>query len=313
MGGFKFMKWTIFRLTVSAEKHGWRLDLFLADAHENLSRTLVKKVIDLGGVHLQGRRVRSCSQPVQNGDRIEVYLDHLPMDPYRIAEEDVIYRDSYLIVLNKPAFVDTQPTHARYKGTLYEALQWYLKDPFRPRQKPELGMIQRLDRGTSGLIVFSIHQKAHKKMTQIFLERRVEKRYLALVSGVPASSEGEIRSYLTRVRKVNRVMSVKKGGKEAITRYRVVESFNDCSLLEIDLLTGRSHQIRAHMSEQGCPLLGDQRYAGPKEFHGKVIARPLLHAARLVFQHPVTGQQLDFTTPVPVDMVAVYENLKKES
>ncbi|NOY13394.1 MAG: RluA family pseudouridine synthase, partial [Deltaproteobacteria bacterium] len=188
------MKWTIYRITVPAADAEQRLDLFLAESCTDLSRSLAKKIIDLGGVHLNGRRVRSCSLLVKNNDKVEVYLDHLPTDPYRITAADVVFRDPYLMVLNKPAFIDTQPTHARYKGTLYEALQWYLKDPYRPQQKPELGMVQRLDRGTSGLIVFSTHPRAHKKMTEIFVEHRIEKRYLALVSGLPEAGQREIRS-----------------------------------------------------------------------------------------------------------------------
>ncbi|MDB4470655.1 RluA family pseudouridine synthase [Deltaproteobacteria bacterium] len=304
------MNWTIHRLTFGAE-NSQRLDIFLAEKCADLSRTLAKKIIDLGGVHVNGRRVRSCSLQVKNNDHIEVYIDHLPIDPYRVTDADIVFRDQYLIVLNKPANIDTQPTHARYKGTLYEALLWHLKDPFRPHQKPELGMVQRLDRGTSGLIVFSIHSRAHKKMTEIFVEHLVEKRYLALVTGIPELPQAEIRSFLARTRKANKVMSVSKGGKEAITRYELVEPLHDSALLDVDLLTGRSHQIRAHLTEQGHPLLGDHRYGGPREISGMSIKRPLLHAARLVFEHPVTGEKLDFTAPLPTDMNCVITNLKK--
>lgn len=304
------MKWTIHRPEVTAENCQLRLDIFMSESCPDVSRTLAKKIIDLGGVHLNGRRVRSCSQQVKMGDQLEVYIDHLPIDPYRIKDEEIVFRDQYLIVLNKPAHVDTQPTHARYKGTLYEALLWYLKDPFRPQRKPELGMVQRLDRGTSGLILFSIHPRAHKRMTEIFVEHQVQKRYLALVSGIPQKACGEIRSHLARTRKANKVMSVAKGGKAAITRYQLVEPLPDCSLLDIELLTGRSHQIRAHFSELGHPLLGDQPYGGPEEVAGLVVKRPMLHAARLVFEHPVTGKLLDFEAPLPDDMNSLLSRLK---
>lgn len=306
------MNWSIHRLKVLAEDSPQRLDIYLSNNCADLSRTLAKKIIDLGGVHVNGRRVRSCSLQVKTNDQIEVYIDHLPTEPYRIADSDIVFRDPYLIVLNKPAAIDTQPTHARFKGTLYEALQWYLKDPFRPQQKPELGMIQRLDRGTSGLIVFSIHPRAHKKMTEIFVEHQVEKRYLALVAGVPEPQAAEIRSFLARTRKANKVMSVSKGGKEAITRYQLVEDFSASALLDIDLLTGRSHQIRAHLSEKGHPLLGDHRYGGPPKLLDMTFERFLLHAARLVFKHPVTGEQLDFSTPLPTDMDSVIRTLRNK-
>ncbi len=304
------MKWTIHRLSVESVDAGQRLDQYLANNCPDLSRTAAKKVIDLGGVHLDGRRIRGCSKLVKGGDKIEVYLDRLPLDPYRISLEEIIYQDSYLIVLNKPSSVDTQPTHARFKGTVYEALQLHLQDPFRPRLKPELGMVQRLDRGTSGLMVFSIHPKAHKNLTKIFVEHQVKKRYLALVAGVPSVTEGEIRSFLARSRKQNRVRSVEKGGKEALTRYRVVESYAEAALLDIELLTGRSHQIRVHMSEQGWPLLGDTLYGGPETWCQRELARPLLHASTLAFRHPVTNEFLEFSADLPIDFLQMLELLK---
>jgi len=304
------MKWTIHRLQVEPENATERLDLFLANVCSDLSRTLAKKIIDLGGVHVNGRRVRSCSQSVKINDQIDVYIDHLATEPFRLDEATIVFQDKYLIVINKPAQIDTQPTHARYKGTLYEALQWHLQDPFRRRHKPDVGMIQRLDRGTSGLIAFSIHPQAHKKMTEIFLEHRVQKRYLALVVGIPEPATAEIRSFLARTRRENKVISVSKGGKEAITRYRLQQVYTAHSLLEVDLLTGRSHQIRAHLSEQGHPLLGDQRYGGPQQIDGFELDRPLLHACELSFEHPVTGESLSFTVPLPDDMNRLIKLLK---
>lgn len=303
------MKWKIHRLCVEPASADQRLDQYLAGSCAGLSRTAAKKVIDLGGVHICGRRVRGCSRPVKAGDSIEVYLDHLPLDPYRIAPTDIVFQDSWLIVINKPAAIDSQPTHARFKGTVFEALQYHLQDPFRPQQTPELGMVQRLDRGTSGLMVFSIHQKAHKELTRIFIDHEVEKRYLALVAGVPKQQSGEIRSFLARSRKANQVKSVEKGGKEAITRYTLLETGSAAALLDIELLTGRSHQIRVHMSEQGWPLLGDSLYGGPLEYCGQLIERPLLHAAKLAFRHPVTGQSLDFSAEIPADFAQLLKSV----
>lgn len=306
------MKWKIYQLTVSSENEGLRLDQYLATAIDDMSRTRARKIVDIGGVHLNGRRVRSCSRPVKPGEQIELYLDHLPLEPFRFVSEEILYRDKYLLVLNKPAGVDTQPTHARYKGTVYEALQILLQDPFRLQQKPELGMVQRLDRGTTGLMVFSTHQNSHRGLTKIFMEHRVEKRYLALVKGEPETSDGEIRSLLARSRKENRVVSVPRGGKEAITRYTVLNRFSIAALVELELLTGRSHQIRAHMTELGCPLLGDVRYGGPCELDGISLERPMLHAVQLAFPHPVSGEQLSFDVPMPKDMQCLVEHLSAD-
>lgn len=310
MYGLMSMKWSIYQDRVTEKQSGQRLDQYLADAFPEVSRSKARKLIDIGGVHLDGRRIRSCSRQVESAQFVEVYVDHLPLEPYRVREEDVVYRDPYLIVLNKSAAVDTQPTHARFKGTLYEALSHYLKDPFRPHQRAELGMVQRLDRGTSGLIVFSIHKKAHKGLTEIFLEHQIEKRYLALVAAVPEPATGEIDSLLARSRKDNRVKSVSTGGKRAITRYRLVESYRQAALVDVVLLTGRSHQIRAHLAEKGCPLLGDSRYGGPAEVAAQPVRRPLLHAAQLAFKHPVTGEALEFRLPLPEDMTSLIDTLK---
>lgn len=311
MRASELMKWTIHRLQVPYEQGGLRLDHYLADSAAELSRTQAKKIIDLGGTHINGRRVRSCSTPVCAGDVVEVYIDQLPLDPYRITEQDILFQDQFIIVLNKPALVDTQPTHARFKGTLFEALQWYLKDSFHPQRKADIGMVQRLDRGTSGIIVFSIHPRAHKEMTRIFLEHEIKKNYLALVYGAPASKQGEIRSFLARSRNDNRVKSVTKGGKEAITQYQIVEQLTDYSLLNVEILTGRSHQIRAHMAEQNCPLAGDLRYGGGSSIAGIEISRPLLHAEKIAFRHPVLNQDMAFTVPVPADMQNILNRLRK--
>ncbi len=304
-------KWQIHKLTVE-HVGADRLDLFLASSDHGISRSRAKKIIDIGGVHLNGRRVRSCSQAVSPGDSIEVFIDQYPLDPFRLSADHILYQDKFLIVVNKPPYIDTQPTHARYKGTLYEALQVYLQDPFRPRLKPEIGMIQRLDRGTSGIIAFSTHQRAHKEMTALFVEHRVDKRYLALVKGRFSEQQGEIRSLLARSRQQNRVQSVARGGKEAITRYQVVEQFSDAALVEVELLTGRSHQIRAHMSELGHPLLGDVKYGGPKLLDSFALNRPMLHASRLSFKHPVTGSALAFEVDPPEDMQDLLTFLREE-
>ncbi|MCK5826105.1 MAG: RluA family pseudouridine synthase [Desulfuromusa sp.] len=305
------MKWIIHRLQIPNSSPPQRLDQYLSQSVVDLSRTVAKKIIDLGGVHINGRRVRSCSTLIHSGDSVEVYIDHLPLDPYRLNDDDILYQDQYIIVINKPAMVDTQPTHARFKGTLFEALRWYLKDPFRPRQKAEIGMVQRLDRGTSGIIVFSIHPRAHKEMTRIFLQHEIKKDYLAVVQGAPEGGQGEIRSFLARSRKENRVKSVEKGGKEAITRFQTIENFSNYSLLNVEILTGRSHQIRAHMAEQNCPLVGDERYGGPSMVAGIDVVRPLLHAEKLAFRHPVLNENLDFVAPVPQDMLQVLTSLRK--
>lgn len=303
---------TTYRFTSGPEEAGLRLDQFIAGRSDELSRTLVRKLVDLGGVHVDGRRIRRCSQPVQAGAQVEIFVDGLPLEPYRLDAAAVIYRDPYLLAVDKPAGVETQPTPARYKGTLYAALLDYLHDPFRPQQEPSLGMVQRLDRDTSGVMVFSIHPRAHRGLTEVFSGRQVRKTYLAVVAGRLPAAAGEFRSLLARSRAANKVKSVEKGGKEAVTRYRVQEEFAGASLLEVEILTGRSHQIRVHLAEAGHPLLGDQLYGGPADWRGHPVGRQMLHAWRLAFSHPVSGESLELEAPVPADMAGLLAELRRQ-
>jgi 23S rRNA pseudouridine1911/1915/1917 synthase len=291
-------------LKVAPEEAGQRLDQYLAAKVGELSRTLAKKVIDLGGVHVGGRRVRQCSLTLRAGEGVEVYLDPLPLQPFVLQAADVIYQDSYLIAINKPAGIPVQPTPARYQGTIYAALEVFLHNPFRPLDRPEIGMVQRLDQETSGVMVFSIHPRAHKALTAAFVERQVGKEYRALLSGTPPA-HGESHSLLARSRRSNRVHSVAAGGKEAITRYQVLDQFGAAALAAVQILTGRSHQIRAHLAEAGFPLLGDHLYGGPAACGGHPVLRTMLHSWQLSLVHPVSGEPLLLQAPLPADMAAL--------
>jgi 23S rRNA pseudouridine1911/1915/1917 synthase len=280
---------------------GMRLDQFLATHIAELSRTLAKKIIDLGGVHVGGRRVRQCSLAVRAGEQVEVFLDTLPLQPFVLEPSAVLFRDPYLLALDKPAGIPVQPTPARYKGTIYAALEAFLHNPYRPLDRPALGMVQRLDQETSGVMVFSIHPRAHKALTASFAGREVHKEYRALLHGTPPQ-EGEIRSLLARSRRTGRVQSVPAGGKEAITRYRILQYLDGAAWAAVQILTGRSHQIRAHLAEAGHPLLGDHLYGGPRSCQGQLIPRTMLHAWQLSLAHPVSGEQLVLQAPLPGDM-----------
>lgn len=295
-----------YRFTVGESQSGLRLDLFLSAVLDDIARGLVKRLIELGGVHVDGRRIRRCSLPVSVGQRIELYVDGLPLEPFQLDPTRILFQDRYLLAIDKPAGVATQPTPARYQGTLYAALLQYLGTTGRG----SLGMVQRLDRDTSGVIVFSIHPRAHKGLTAVFTEHRVVKRYLALTSGVPPQCTGEIRSMLARRHATNRMVSVEHGGKLAVTRYRTVASFADAALLEVEIPTGRSHQIRVHLAEAGHPLLGDPAYGGPTEFRGMPIGRQMLHASELQFEHPVGRTPLRLVAPLAGDFQALLDILE---
>lgn len=275
-----------FHFNVPAELAQQRLDQIIAACCEDISRTCARRVVDLGGVHVQGRRVRKCSLSLDPGAEVEVFLDGRDLEPYRIDPDSVLFRDKYVLALNKPAGIAIQPTPARYKGTVYEAMLHFLHNPCQRHTKPELAMVQRLDRDTSGVVVFSIHKRSHKSLTAAFTQRKVKKVYLALVAGSPEKSTGSIHSMLARHRASGRMKSVSKGGKEAITQYRVLEQNDAYSLLEVEILTGRTHQIRVHLSEAGLPIVGDTFYGGPAALNANRVERSMLHAYRIAFEHP---------------------------
>jgi 23S rRNA pseudouridine1911/1915/1917 synthase len=241
-----------------------------------------------------------------------MYVDGLPLEPFLLSSEQILYQDNFLLAVNKPAGVATQPTPARFRGTLYDALQVYLTNPWQRHQKPVVGMVQRLDLDTSGVMIFSIHPRAHKNLTNAFREKRVRKIYQALVTGRIDAGQGVIKSQLARRRATNLMVSVQRGGKNAETRYRLLENLGCASLLEIEIPTGRSHQIRAHFSEQGHPLLGDTAYGGPSQINGFQVSRQMLHAHALQFEHPVTSDAMTLTAELPGDFEAVLQKLKSD-
>ncbi len=305
----KYSRPGVHRFTVKNEFAGLRLDQYLAESSEGMSRSLAKRLIDIGGVHLSGRRMSRCSQPVFAGDRVEVFIDDQSPDTLTLDKKRILYRDPDMIVLDKPPGMATQPTPARYQGTVYSELQQLLRETAGNNLRPSIGMVQRLDRDTSGVMVFSTHQRAHKKMTEAFRCRTVDKIYWALISGHPQAEEGLFSSQLARRHKTNLMVSVARGGKHAETRYRTLQTMAQVSLVEVRLITGRSHQIRAHFSEACLPLLGDLAYGGPTLIDGLVIPRQLLHSRELSFCHPVTGKNMVFTAPLPDDFSGILQHV----
>lgn len=294
-----------FHFCVPPEYGGHRLDQVIPACCEELSRSYARKLIDIGGVHVQRRRARKCALEVAAGVEIEIFIDGRSLNPYRVDPAEIIYQDKYILALNKPSGTVMQPTPARYKGSVYEALLCHLHNPFQRHTKPELGMVQRLDCGTSGVVVFSIHKSSHKALTACFAQRNARKVYLALVVGAPDQAEGSIHSLLARNRASNKMKSVTKGGKEAITHYRVLAQVPGFTLLEVEILTGRTHQIRVHLSEAGWPIVGDTLYAGSAQVNDMAVGRAMLHAHSLEIPHPSTpGRQLQLTAPLPPDFVA---------
>lgn len=299
-----------YQLLTTVKDEDTRLDQFLACEIPSISRTEIRARIDLGGVHLDGKRIRKCGLKLKAGSRVELYTDRGPRTPFRLTPEDILYEDNYLLVINKPAGVESQPTKARLKGCLYEAVESYLKEKMkkqivkgrRRNQQPSIGMVQRLDRDTSGVILFSIHKKSHAKLTEMVKSRKLTREYLAVVTGCPSPAEGEYRTRLARPEK-NTSRTVSSGGKEAVTRYRVLDQFPGYAAVSATLITGRTHQIRAQFSNEGHPLLGDKKYGGPDQLNNQQVDRHFLHARRLHLIHPMNQNVLNIEAPIPVDIL----------
>lgn len=302
-------------LTVDASRAGERLDRVVAELAGIGSRAAAQKLIAAGRVNVAGR-VRSKSYLVQEGDDVEVRVPPPPASELEAEEMDltVPYEDEHLLVVDKPAGLVTHPGKGHDTGTLVHGLLGRIAGGV-DRQRP--GIVHRLDKDTSGLIIVARGEDAHRRLTEAMAAREIKRTYLALVYGHFASREGTIDAPVGRDASHRQRMAIDYGaGREAVTHYRVRESYrgagelegHDFSLLEVSLETGRTHQIRVHLAAIGHPVAGDQVYGRRRDV--LEIGRQFLHSARLTFPHPVTGDTIDVSSPLPEDLE---EALKKVS
>lgn len=315
-------------LRITVEEDGGRLDSFLSDNMSGLSRTHIKKIIDMGEVSINRKKAKPSSK-IKKGDSLVINIP-LP-EPSDVPPEkiplDVIYEDDSIIVINKQKNLTVHPTANRTCGTLVNALLYHCKDSLsgiggvlRP------GIVHRLDKETSGIIVVAKSDAAHINLSQQIKERTVEKYYTAFVNGRVENVEGEIDAPIGRdPRNRKRMAVVPTGGKSARTDYFVIEKFLCFTQLDIRLHTGRTHQIRVHMAHIGHPVAGDPVYGGAKlkGLHGEskamkermaeamsMLNGQALHARQMAFSHPMTGEPLRFSAPLPDDIFNFYEFLK---
>jgi 23S rRNA pseudouridine1911/1915/1917 synthase len=310
---------------VTAENDGQRLDRFLVSALPEISRSQIQRLIAGGHVSIRSpeRQRRGARQDVKanlvlyDGDTIAVEIPEA--SPAEAAREalplDIVYQDADLAVINKAAGMVMHPGSGHAAGTLVNALLHHLTDLSGVGGELRPGIVHRLDRGTSGLVVIAKHDAAHQELARQFHDREVEKEYIALVWGVVHAGR-RIDAAIGRDPSSRHKMSSRaKHAREAVTRITRAHPLPGLTLCQVAIHTGRTHQIRVHLSAIGHPIVGDSMYGG---VHRRVLGdiravqrleRPFLHAARLVFTHPRDGRRMEFTAPLPDDLMNVLNDL----
>ena len=302
-----------------------RVDKFLMNFIENATRNKIQAAAKEGNIWVNQKPVKS-NYKVKAGDMVQVMFEHPPYENLLVPEDiplDIVYEDEVLLVVNKPAGMVVHPGHGNYSGTLVNALLYHFKDlPLNSDSRP--GLVHRIDKDTSGLLVVAKTPEAMTHLSRQFFDKTSTREYIALAWGVFSEASGTIEGHIGRSLKNRLQMDVfedESFGKPAITHYQVLEDLRYVSLIQCQLETGRTHQIRAHMKHIGHPLFNDERYGGDKILKGttftkykqfvdncfKLLPRQALHAKTLGFEHPITKKVLTFNTDLPEDFTACLE------
>lgn len=305
-----------------------RLDKYITSFVQNATRNKVQKAIKEGYVLVNGKHEKP-SYIMQPGDKVEISLPKPPpqkAEPEKM-ELDIVYEDDDLLIVNKSADMVVHPAYANWTGTLVNGLLYYTQKNLSKAEKDTLrpGIVHRLDKDTSGLLVVAKNDIAHQKLSEQFAEKTADRTYWAIVWGNPPES-GTIEGNLGRSPKDRKVMTVLKEGegKSAVTHFKKLETFDHLALLEIELETGRTHQIRVHMKHEGYYVFGDKTYGGDSVRYGpntgsrkamfrnmfERLDRQALHAKTLGFVHPTTEQYVEFGSPLPEDFQFALDKLR---
>jgi 23S rRNA pseudouridine1911/1915/1917 synthase len=320
-----------YRYVVDPGQSMVRIDKYLAARIENVSRTRVQAAAQAGNILVNETAVRS-NYRVKPLDVIQILLPNPPREIELIPEDipiNIVYEDDDLIVVDKQAGMVVHPAYGNYSGTLINALMFHFRDlPLFQSGETRPGLVHRIDKNTSGLLVVAKNEYAHNRLARQFFNRTTGRRYVALVWGTPEPDEGTITGHVgrnVRDRTIMQVFPDGSQGKHSVTHYSVIEKFGYVSLIECRLETGRTHQIRVHMAWAGHPLFNDEEYGGHRILKGTtftkyqqfvrncftLLPRQALHARTLDFDHPVTGKRMSFESPIPEDMEAVIEKWRK--
>ena len=284
----------------NVENENCRLDKYIVDKNSKYSRTIIQKMIEEGKILVNGEKTKS-SYRVDIGDLVTIESitpkEDIKLKPQKI-DLSVVYEDDDIIIVNKEKGMVVHPGNGNPDGTLANAILERCKESLsgiggtvRP------GIVHRIDKDTSGLVIVAKNDNAHLNISKQIQERKVTKTYIALVRGNIIENEATINMPIGRSTKDRKKMAVTKKGKEAITHFKVIERYNGFTLLELKIETGRTHQIRVHLAEIGFPIVGDMVYSNGKNPFG--VEGQMLHAAKLEFIHPTTGEQVIFEAQLP--------------
>ena len=289
------------------DKQDVRLDVYIAEKFKDLSRTMIQKLIEEGNIKVNGN-IKKMSYKVQLNDEISICIPkakETDLKPQEIPIE-VVYEDDDIIVVNKPKGLVVHPANGNPDGTLVNAIMAMCKESLSGiggELRP--GIVHRLDKDTSGLLIVAKNDKAHINMSEQIKNREVTKKYIALVRGVIPEDDATIDMPIGRSTKDRKKMAVTKSGKQAVTHFKVLKRYPKYTLLEVKIDTGRTHQIRVHMAEIGHPVVGDMVYSNGKNDFG--VEGQMLHAKSLDFKHPITGKQMHLEAELPQYFKSIIE------
>lgn len=296
---------------INEETENIRLDKAVAILNQEISRSMIQKLLEEDKIKVN-EKVQKASYKTKIGDKIEVE-EIIPKEISLEAQNipiDVIYEDDDIIVVNKPKGMVVHPANGNPDGTLVNAVMNICKDSLsgiggeiRP------GIVHRLDKDTSGLLIIAKNDKAHINLSEQIKNREIIKKYIALVRGVVKENVATIDMPIGRSNKDRKKMAVKKDGKNAITHFEVMKRYNGFTLLDIKIDTGRTHQIRVHLAEIGYPVVGDEVYSNGKNPFG--VKGQMLHAKSLEFKHPITGEVLKLEAPLPEYFEVILNELER--
>jgi len=320
-----------YRFTADPGQSLLRIDKYLCARLESTSRTRIQNAANAGNILVNNKTVKP-NYKVKPGDIVQVVLPTPPREIELIPENillNIIYEDEDVVVVNKEPGMVVHPAYGNYTGTLVNALMWHFKDlPLFQTGELRPGLVHRLDKNTSGILVIAKNELSLNRLSKQFYDRTTDRKYVALLWGVPEPHEGTITGNVgrnIRDRKIMQVFPDGNQGKTAITHYKLIEDLGYVSIVECKLETGRTHQIRVHFSFIRHPVFNDDEYGGDQILKGttftkyqqfvkncfKILPRQALHAKSLAFDHPVTGQRLSFDSELPDDMKKVIDKWRK--